>query len=62
MRRGKGKRGGLRIIYYYFAAEQQILLMTLYGKGEAEDLNPAQRRALKSAIESEKRARKPSKA
>lgn len=33
-RRGKGRRGGLRIIYYYFPAEQQIWLMTLYGKDE----------------------------
>jgi len=31
-RRGKGRRGGLRIIYYYFLSAQQIWLMTLYGK------------------------------
>jgi len=37
-RRGKGRRGGLRIIYYYFPAEQQIWLMTLYGKDEVDDL------------------------
>src|SRR5438034_5085405 len=29
-RRGKGRRGGLRVIYYYFPGEQQIWLMTLY--------------------------------
>ena len=29
-RRGKGRRGGLRIIYYYFASDQQIWLMALY--------------------------------
>jgi hypothetical protein len=28
-RRSKGKRGGLRIIYYYFKSEGQIWLMTL---------------------------------
>jgi hypothetical protein len=38
VRRGKGRRGGLRIIYYYFPADHQIWLMTLYGKNEATDL------------------------
>jgi hypothetical protein len=56
-RRGKGRRGGLRVIYYYFPSEQQIWLMTLYGKDEASDLTPKEKRALKSAIETELRAR-----
>jgi hypothetical protein len=55
--RGKGRRGGLRIIYYYFWADQQIWLMTLYDKDEASDLTPKGKKALKSAIESEARAR-----
>lgn len=42
-RRGKGRRGGLRIIYYYFPSEHQIWLMTLYGKDEADDLTPAEK-------------------
>ena len=37
-RRGKGRRGGLRIIYYYFLSDDQIWLMTLYDKDEAADL------------------------
>lgn len=56
-RRGKGTRGGLRIIYYYFADEAHVWLMTLYGKDEVEDLTPAEKRALKAAIEAERRAR-----
>lgn len=56
-RRGKGRRGGLRIIYYYFAADQQIWLMTLYDKGEAADLTPREKKALKAAIEAELQAR-----
>ena len=28
-RRGKGRRGGLRTIYYYFASDCRIWLMTL---------------------------------
>jgi len=60
-RRGKGRRGGLRVIYYYFPGEQQIWLMTLYGKDEASDLTAKQRQALKSAIEIELRARQAAK-
>jgi len=56
-RRGKGSRGGLRVIYYYFQGDQQIWLMTLYDKSEASDLTPRERQALKSAIEAELRAR-----
>lgn len=56
-RRGKGRRGGLRVIYYYFPGEQQIWLITLYDKGEASDLTPKERQDLKSAIENEIRAR-----
>jgi hypothetical protein len=56
-RRGKGRRGGLRVIYYYFLAEQQIWFMTLYDKNEAADLTPREMKSLKSAIEAEMQAR-----
>lgn len=38
---GKGKSGGVRVIYYWAAADEQIFLLTLYGKGEKEDLSAA---------------------
>jgi hypothetical protein len=56
-RRGKGRRGGLRIIYYYFPTDHQIWLMTLYNKAEAADLTPGETKALKNAIDAELRAR-----
>jgi len=56
-RRGKGRRGGLRIVYYYFSADQQIWLMTLYDKDEASDLTPKEKKALKIAIDAELHAR-----
>lgn len=59
-RRGKGRRGGLRVIYYYFANDQQIWLMTLYDKDEAADLTPKEKHALKEAIEMEVEARRQS--
>jgi hypothetical protein len=60
-RRGKGRRGGPRVIYYYFPGEQQIWLMTLYDKDEASDLTLKEKQALKSAIETELQARQSAK-
>lgn len=57
-RRGKGRRGGLRVIYYYFEEEQQIWLMTLYGKDEAADLTAMEKKTLRAAIDAECRARR----
>jgi len=56
-RRGKGRRGGLRVIYFHFPAEHQIWLMTLYGKNEAADLTPIEKKTLKAAIDGERKAR-----
>ena len=57
-RRGKGKRGGLRVIYYYyFATDRQIWLITIYDKNEVQDLSPGEKRALKAAIAAETRQR-----
>jgi hypothetical protein len=51
-RRGKGRRGGLRLIYY-FPSDQQIWLMALYNKDEAAYLTAAEKKALKAAMENE---------
>ncbi|OFW47899.1 MAG: toxin [Acidobacteria bacterium RIFCSPLOWO2_12_FULL_67_14b] len=56
-RRRKGKRGGLRLIYYYFLADWQIWLMTVYDKDSMADLSAAEKRVLKAAIERETRER-----
>ena len=58
-RRGKGKRGGLRVIYYWWEAEFQFWLFTLYDKGEMADLTAQQRRVLKGLIKAELEARRP---
>jgi hypothetical protein len=57
-RRGKGKRGGLRIIYYCFLSDEEIWLLTLYGKDEAADLSKDEKAQLKRALEAERAARK----
>ena len=57
-RRGKGKRGGLRVIYYWWDAGFQFWLFTLYDKDEMADLTPQQRKALKEMIKTELEARR----
>jgi hypothetical protein len=57
-RRGKGKRGGLRIVYYCFLSDEEIWLLTLYGKNEASDLSKDEKTQLKRALEAERAARK----
>ncbi len=56
-RRGKARRGGLRIIYYHLKADSQIWFMTIYDKDEASDLTATQKKALKTSIERELEAR-----
>ena len=53
VRRGKGRRGGLRIIYYHFKSDRQIWLMTLYDKNEVSELTAKEKKALKASIENE---------
>jgi hypothetical protein len=57
-RRGKGRRGGLRVIYYCFLSVQEIWLLTLYDKDEAADLTKDERDHLRRALEMERAARK----
>ena len=45
--RGKGKRGGFRYLYLYFAIEQQIYLLYMFSKKEREDLSPDERKLLR---------------
>lgn len=57
-RRGKGKRGGLRVIYYWWQAGSQFWLYTLYDKGERDDLSPQQRKILRTMLKAELDARR----
>lgn len=52
-RRGKGKRGGLRVIYYWWSGGNQFWLFTVYDKDQADDLTPVQRKALKQLLKNE---------
>ena len=52
-RRGKGKRGGLRAIYYFWSGGDQFWLFTVYDKDQAVDLTTAQRKVLKQLLKNE---------
>lgn len=52
-RRGKGKRGGLRLIYFWWEAGRQFWLFAIYDKDEMDDLTPGECRRLKERIKLE---------
>jgi hypothetical protein len=51
--RQKGKRGGLRIIYFWWQQGRQFWLFTLYRKGEMADLSARQKHALRQLLKVE---------
>lgn len=57
-RRGKGKRGGLRVIYYWWSVGPQFWLFAIYDKDEMADLTAAERAALRSIVKAEIDARR----
>jgi hypothetical protein len=52
---GKGKRGGVRVIYYSAVAQDQLLMLLMYAKSERDDLSPSQLRILRKLVEEEYR-------
>lgn len=52
-RRGKGKRGGLRVIFYRWSSGEQFWLFTVYDKDEADDLSAEQCKILKQLLKRE---------
>lgn len=56
-RRNKGKRGGTRIIYYWWDGGSQFWLFTLYNKDEMADLSNGQRNLLSQMLRNELKAR-----
>lgn len=49
-RAGTGKRGGVRVIYYYHNERLPLYLLTVFGKGEKEDLSKAERNELAKLV------------
>jgi mRNA-degrading endonuclease RelE of RelBE toxin-antitoxin system len=49
----RGKRGGVRIIYYWIVAQDQILMLLMYPKSEQDDLTLKQLKILRDIVEKE---------
>jgi len=50
---GRGRRGGVRLIYYWFTAQGSLLLLFIYPKNVQDDLKPDQLKQLKRIVEEE---------
>lgn len=49
--KGKGKKGGARVIYYYFDNFNRFYLLTIYAKNEVTDLTSDEKNQLKLFME-----------
>ena len=48
---GRGKRGGFRVVYYWWSADERISFLFIYAKNEQDDLSAEQIRMLRTALE-----------
>ena len=51
--KGRGKRGGTRVIYYWAVQQDQLLMLFIYPKNVQDDLSPGQLKLLRAIVESE---------
>ncbi len=51
--KGRGKRGGARVIYYHVNSQHLILLIVAYAKNEQEDLDRRQLQILAQLVKTE---------
>lgn len=49
--KGKGKSGGVRVIYYWHQPEYHIHMLTLYGKNEQANIDKATLKRISKALE-----------
>jgi hypothetical protein len=49
-RSGRGKSGGVRVIYYFHSERRPLYLLTVFAKNERADLSKAQRHDLAALV------------
>ncbi len=49
-REGKGKSGGVRVIYFYHSEGMPLYLLTVYGKSEKDNLSAGERNDLAKLV------------
>ena len=52
---GRGKRGGVRVIYYWAVEQNHLLMLLMYPKSERSDLTREQLKILRRIVEEEYR-------
>ncbi len=52
---GHGKRGGVRVIYYWFVSPEVVLMLFAYPKNEQDNLTPDQLKQLREIVKGEYR-------
>lgn len=52
VRGSSGKRGGARVIYYYWSSHDTVFLLTAYAKSAQTDLTAADKKALRDIVKS----------
>lgn len=50
-RQGTGKSGGARVIYFYYNEGMPLYALTIYGKGEKDNLSKAERNELAKLVD-----------
>jgi hypothetical protein len=48
LRQGSGKRGGTRVIYFYYHPEAPLYLLSIYAKARKENLTPDEKKAVRA--------------
>jgi mRNA-degrading endonuclease RelE of RelBE toxin-antitoxin system len=54
-RKGRGKSGGFRVIYYVLSDNDPILALLLYAKNEQDDMSAEQRKMVAALVAEMKR-------
>jgi len=50
---GRGKRGGVRVIYYWAVTQDRLLMLLIYPKSEQDNLTREQLKILRRIVEEE---------
>ena len=57
-RPGMGKRGGVRVVYFFALSHEEILMLTAWAKNRREDLSEEDKKAIRESVATYRRARR----
>ncbi len=56
-RQGKGKSGGVRVIFFYWISDSEVYLLQIYAKNTQDNLTAAEKKAARKIVEAIKHAK-----